>query len=593
MPRPPTSINRAIAIQDDNPAYYNHLGAVYGALADYERAEAAFGRAMALSPNDAQVHYNLAALLALQGKVAEAVAGYRRTVQLNPKFSEAHFNLGNLLRDADDLAAAEESYAAALAARPRYLKAATSLAAVRTQQAKTGEAEAALRTVLEIDPQNVDAYFRLGSLLQSQGRLEEAVQALQAAVVRDPRHAEAQNNLGCCFRSLEQFDAAEQSLRLALAARGDFAEALNNLGSVLHEKKDYDAAADCYRQALALRPDFSEAHNNLGTVYQDQKQPEQAMEEFQKALELIARIGRRVGQRRLGVADAGRDGRGHRLSPPRWRSTPTSTMPTFTWPPRFTFNTASTTPGRICRGHPHQARLCRGVLQSLVRPSEPRRLRGRVEGLRVAVALQGVQGTQVHRAGLGRFAACWAHALDPCGARLGRHAAIHSLREAGRAAGRPPDDRGAAGAGAAAQSLGLSRRHPGRYAAAGHFDLHAPLMSLPGIMGTTLDTVPPRCPIWPPIRGCSKHGADGCADIPGFQVGIIWQGNTAYSLDKFRSIPLVEFAPLAEVEGAQLISLQKHTGSEQLGRHRKIASTSSISAAASTKKRAHSWTPPP
>ncbi len=35
-------------------------------------------------------------------------------------------------------------------------------------------------------------------------------------------------------------------------------------------------------------------------------------------------------------------------------------------------------------------------------------------------------------------------------------------------------------------------------------------------------------------------------------------------MDRFRSIPLAEFAPLAEVPGVQLVSLQKHAGSEQL-----------------------------
>jgi ADP-heptose:LPS heptosyltransferase len=35
-------------------------------------------------------------------------------------------------------------------------------------------------------------------------------------------------------------------------------------------------------------------------------------------------------------------------------------------------------------------------------------------------------------------------------------------------------------------------------------------------------------------------------------------------MDRFRSVPLVEFAPLAEVPGVRLYSLQKHAGCEQL-----------------------------
>jgi hypothetical protein len=51
--------------------------------------------------------------------------------------------------------------------------------------------------------------------------------------------------------------------------------------------------------------------------------------------------------------------------------------------------------------------------------------------------------------------------------------------------------------------------------------------------------------------------------IPGFKVGIVWQGRPAARSDRMRSIPLSCFEPLAG-SGARLISLQKGPGSEQL-----------------------------
>jgi len=48
------------------------------------------------------------------------------------------------------------------------------------------------------------------------------------------------------------------------------------------------------------------------------------------------------------------------------------------------------------------------------------------------------------------------------------------------------------------------------------------------------------------------------------RVGIAWQGSPTYRYDRQRSIPLAQFARLAEVPGVQLISLQKGTGVEQL-----------------------------
>jgi hypothetical protein len=48
-------------------------------------------------------------------------------------------------------------------------------------------------------------------------------------------------------------------------------------------------------------------------------------------------------------------------------------------------------------------------------------------------------------------------------------------------------------------------------------------------------------------------------------VGLAWQGNPQFGGDRYRSVRLDQFRPLAEVPGVRLFSLQKGKGSEQLG----------------------------
>ena len=50
----------------------------------------------------------------------------------------------------------------------------------------------------------------------------------------------------------------------------------------------------------------------------------------------------------------------------------------------------------------------------------------------------------------------------------------------------------------------------------------------------------------------------------GYRVGIFWQGHTSYREDRFRSVALSQFAPLAQVSDVRLFSLQKGPGSEQI-----------------------------
>jgi len=95
------------------------------------------------------------------------------------------------------------------------------------------------------------------------------------------------------------------------------------------------------------------------------------------------------------------------------------------------------------------------------------------------------------------------------------------------------------------------------------FDMQAPLLSLPGILGTTLETIPADVPYLSADPARVAFWRDQLAGREGFKIGIAWQGRTTYRDDSLRSIRLAHFAPLATA-GVELISLQQGVGTEQL-----------------------------
>ncbi len=95
-------------------------------------------------------------------------------------------------------------------------------------------------------------------------------------------------------------------------------------------------------------------------------------------------------------------------------------------------------------------------------------------------------------------------------------------------------------------------------------DVHASLMSLPGILNTTLPTIPATVPYLHADPALVDRWRAELTAIPGFKVGIAWQGNPKFLTDRRRSIPLRAFLPLARVSCVTLISLQKGPGIEQL-----------------------------
>ncbi len=97
-----------------------------------------------------------------------------------------------------------------------------------------------------------------------------------------------------------------------------------------------------------------------------------------------------------------------------------------------------------------------------------------------------------------------------------------------------------------------------------HHDVEAALMSLPGLLHTTLKSIPATTPYlkisaeliaqWKPRLGTSSA----------VKVGIVWQGNAEHQGDKRRSIPLKLFEHLMQINGVEIYSLQQGPGSEQV-----------------------------
>jgi len=96
------------------------------------------------------------------------------------------------------------------------------------------------------------------------------------------------------------------------------------------------------------------------------------------------------------------------------------------------------------------------------------------------------------------------------------------------------------------------------------FDVQASLMSLPGIFGTSVNSIPADIPYLVADAKSKNHWEQILFSYSGRKVGIAWQGSPAYQKDRKRSIPLQHFQPLAQVPNVHLFSLQVGPGREQI-----------------------------
>ena len=102
-------------------------------------------------------------------------------------------------------------------------------------------------------------------------------------------------------------------------------------------------------------------------------------------------------------------------------------------------------------------------------------------------------------------------------------------------------------------------------------DVHCPMLSLPHGFRTTLNNVPAGMPYLAPCPAKSAAWRTGLAGIgAGLRVGLVWQGAALLGVAEFRamnarrSIPAASLAPLGNVPGVRLVSLQY--GRDRTGR---------------------------
>ena len=90
------------------------------------------------------------------------------------------------------------------------------------------------------------------------------------------------------------------------------------------------------------------------------------------------------------------------------------------------------------------------------------------------------------------------------------------------------------------------------------FDVDCPLLSLPGVIHTTLDTIPATVPYLKSDPHLVEAWRSRLTQKQSrLKVGIVWAGNPNHIRDYDRSLPLSAFAPLAEAKGVRFFSLQK------------------------------------
>jgi tetratricopeptide (TPR) repeat protein len=518
---------RAIAIRADHADAHNNMGNALAAGGDAAGAIAAFARAVAARPGFALAHLNMGNLLHRQGRHDEAIAAYRAAIAASKTLAAAYHGIGNALhakrdhgnalaflqyalalqpghaealndmgvvrRALGDLDGAIDAFRRAIAIRPALAAAHANLAGALQAKGATGEAIAVCRQAVAIQPGDAQIHVALGNALHGDGQHDAAIAAYRDALAIDPDDAAAHGNLGASLDATGRFAEAVAALRHALALRPDFVGAQSNLGTALKGLGDLDGAVQAFRRAIALDPGHLEAQNGLATVLQAQGDMPGALAAYDRALEIAP-----------DNADA------------QWNRA---------WVALLLGDYRSGWAGYGARWRKTDARPRRPSQKPEWTGAQP------VAGRRVLLWSEQGLGDQIQFCRYAPLVAAMGARVmlevDPPLVRL-----MSGLRGIESVAGRNapvPDDA---------------------------IDLHAPLMSLPRALGTTLETVPAAIPYLfaEPAEVAAWRDVLAARAVP--RIGLVWSGSARNGNDRSRSIPLARLLPLLDFP-AEFHALQR------------------------------------
>jgi tetratricopeptide (TPR) repeat protein len=223
------------------------------------------------------------------GRLSEAAEIYRRIVAAEPGYEPAWYFLGTIAFDTGDAQAAANLFCRVVELKPDFAIAHNDLGRAYRDLGRFALAAASFRRAAELQPDFVEAHVHLGNVLNQVGKREEAIACYQRALQLKPDQAEVHGNLGVAYQGKGELDEAIVCYRRALELKADYADALSNLGTAYQEKGEIEKARACFHRAIELKPDFADAYRNLGTAHQQAGELEAAIACYRRALALKPR----------------------------------------------------------------------------------------------------------------------------------------------------------------------------------------------------------------------------------------------------------------------------------------------------------------
>lgn len=162
----------------------------------------------------------------------------------------------------------------------------TNRGAMLDDEGRYEEAVTCYLRALAICPDNAVTWYNYGNTLNNLGQKQPAIAAFLDALRHNPVLADAHHNLALLYREQGLLQNARDHLECALRLRPDFADALQTRGEMLAAEERFDESIAIFRQVLEQNPDRHATWNMLGITLQTAERDLEAVSCYRTAIRL-------------------------------------------------------------------------------------------------------------------------------------------------------------------------------------------------------------------------------------------------------------------------------------------------------------------
>jgi tetratricopeptide (TPR) repeat protein len=261
------------------------LGVLYFQRGRMEDADAALRRSVEQSPSALALANHASVLVAL-GRREDALAQLDAALRINAVHPRSLLLRAGLLMELARPDEALDAYDQLLKLVPTAVDVICCRAAVLRALNRPQDALDASERALRIDPRSFNAHRQRGDALRDLRRFVDALDAYGRALSVVPNSAEVLLMQGMTLADLGRLDAALSSLNEAIAGKPDYVDAIYN-SAVLLERlgRNDDALLRCDR-VLALNARHAAALANKGNVLHSLERYEESLASYDASLEI-------------------------------------------------------------------------------------------------------------------------------------------------------------------------------------------------------------------------------------------------------------------------------------------------------------------